>query len=67
MTNKKEYIWMEVDTKNKELPIRVTRTATEMARLAGTTITNVRASASHGEKRGRPSRFVRVCIDKVEE
>lgn len=56
-------VWMEVDTKNKELPICVADSAAALARLCGVTEANVRSSANHHKRTGRPRRFIQVWID----
>ena len=58
-------VWLEVDVKNKELPLRVADSAAELARLCGTTEANVRSQASKA-KHGRSRRkYVNVWIDDV--
>lgn len=55
-------VWMEVDLKNKELPLKIADSAEELAALCGTTVSNVRTTASkskYGRYRGR---YVKVWI-----
>ena len=52
-------VWMEIDLKNKELPIKIADSAAELAKMCGTTVNNVESSASHA-KRGLRKRFIKV-------
>jgi hypothetical protein len=52
---------MEIDLKNKELPIRIADSAAELARLCGTTENNVVSQAGKSRRGGR-HRFVKVWI-----
>ena len=55
-------VWMEVDVKNKELPLRIADSAEELARLCGVTENNVRITAWHQKRTGEPRRFAKVWI-----
>lgn len=54
-------VWMEIDLNNKELPIKIADSAEELARMCGTSRTNVESSASKN-KRGIRTRFCKVWI-----
>lgn len=58
-----QMVWMEVDVKNKELPLKVADTAAELAQMCGTTESTVISTASR-VRRGiyRRGRFVKVWI-----
>jgi len=60
-----QMVWMEVDTKNKELPIRVEDSAAALAKACGVTLNNVKSSAAHAKYDGRRSRFVKVWIGET--
>ena len=61
-------LWMEVDLKNKELPLRISESAAELSRMCGlnprAVSSAVRQSKLHGSKR---CKYVRVEIDDEEE
>lgn len=58
-----EHVYMEVDLKDKELPITITDTAYEMSKITGIPVKNIYACISKvrsGER--KRSRFVRVDL-----
>lgn len=55
-------VWMEVDLKNKELPIRIADTAAELARMSGTTENNVKSAAAQAKYGRSRHRFLKVWI-----
>lgn len=58
-------VWMEVDTKNKELPLKVADSAEELAMMCGTTEGNVRSVASKRRRGTYYGRFVKVWIGDI--
>lgn len=57
-------VWMMIDLKNKELPLKIADSSAELAALCGTTVTNVESAASKS-RRGKRSRYVKVWIADV--
>lgn len=55
-------VWMEVDTKNKELPLKIADSPAELAMMCGTTESNVRSVASKRKRGTYYGRFVKVWI-----
>lgn len=54
-------VWMEVDTKRNELPLRVADSAEELARICGVATVSVESSASR-VRHGGKGRYVKVWI-----
>ena len=54
-------LWMEIDLKNKELPLKVADTAEDLAEACGVTVSTIRSSACRARK-GRRVRYVAVWI-----
>lgn len=60
-------IWMEVTQDEYELPVLIALTASELARKAGTTRTNVSSSACrHKRGKHKRTRFLKVEVDNEE-
>lgn len=57
-------IWMEVDLKNKELPIRVADKARDLARMKGISPTGVTNAYSRARRTGQRCRYVKVEIEE---
>lgn len=57
-----QMVWMEVDVKNKELPLKIADTPKELAEMCGTTEANVRSQASKAKYGRIRRRFVKVWI-----
>ena len=57
-------VWMEIDIKNNELPLKIADSAKELADLCGVKEITVISSASRAKK-GCKSRYVKVWIDGV--
>lgn len=55
-------VWMEVDTRNKEPPLKIADSAAELARMCGATENNVKSSAAHAKYGREKRRFVKVWI-----
>ena len=55
-------VWMEVDVKNKELPLKIADSPGELARMCGTTEANVRSQATKAKYGRVRRRFVKVWI-----
>ena len=60
-------LYMAVDKNEKDLPMFVSESATEVANWAGVTITNMMSAITHAEKRGTRSRFVRIRLEDDDE
>ena len=60
-------IWMEVDLKNKELPLRVADRARDLARMKGIAPTGVTNAYSRARKLGQRCRYVKVEIEEDED
>ena len=60
-------LYMAVDKNEKDLPLFVSESATEVANWAGVTITNMMSAITHAEKRGTRSRFVRIRLEDDDE
>ena len=58
-------VWMEVDTKNKELPLKIADSPEELAMLCGTTVNNVRSQACKRNRGAYMGRFVKVWIGDI--
>ena len=58
-------VWMEIDTKNKELPLKVADSPEELAMMCGTTESNVRSAASKRQRGTYYGRFVKVWIGDI--
>ena len=58
-------VWMEIDHKNKELPVRIADSAKELAQLCGTTENNVRSQASKVKHGVNNCRYIKVWIGDV--
>lgn len=54
-------LWLEIDLRHKELPVRVADSAEELARMAGVSLSTIKASASRG-RHGKRSRYITVWI-----
>lgn len=57
-------IWMEVDLKNKELPIRVADKARDLARMRGIDPKGVTNAYSRAKRMGTRCRYVKVEIEE---
>ena len=55
-------VWMEIDLRNKELPVRIADSAEELARLCGTSAANVRNHASKAKYGRSRRRYIKVWI-----
>lgn len=55
-------VWMEVDVKNKELPLKIADSPGELAMMCGTTEANVRSQATKAKYGRVRRRFVKVWI-----
>lgn len=62
--NLPKMVWMEIDLKNKELPLKVADSSEELAILCGVKETTVKSAASRF-RHGLKSRFVKVWIDGI--
>lgn len=58
-------VWMEVDLKNKELPLKVADSPEELAVMCGTSEGNVRSQASKRKRGVYNGRFVQVWIGDI--
>lgn len=58
-------VWMEIDLKNKELPLKVADSSEELAAMCGTTDGNVRSAASKRKRGDYNGRFVKVWIGDI--
>ena len=58
-------VWMEIDLTNKELPIRIADSAEELARMCGTSTSNVVSQACKAMRGGCRRRYVKVWIDDI--
>ena len=58
-------VWMEVDTKNKELPLKIAVSPEELAMMCGTTEGNVRSQACKRKRGVYNGRFVQVWIGDI--
>ena len=57
-------IWMEVDLKNKELPIKFADTAAELSRMCGLHDRAVAGAIRKAALKNRPCKYVRVEIEE---
>ena len=62
--NLPDMVWMEIDVRHNELPLRIADSAAELARMCGVKEVTVKTQASH-VKHGRPGRYCRVWIGGV--
>lgn len=60
-------LYMAVDKNEKDLPLFVSTSATEVANWAGVSIVNMMSAISHAETRGTRSRFVRIRLEDDDE
>lgn len=60
-------IWMEVDLKNKELPLRVADKARDLARMKGIDPRSVSNAYCRAKRLGEKCRYVKVEIDEEDE
>ena len=61
---KQQYIWMKVTRDKYELPVAVANTASELARIVGTTKNAVVSSVSHLEHGHKKySSYVRIRLE----
>ena len=58
-------VWMEIDTKNKELPLKIADSPEELAMLCGTSANNIRSTASKRRRGVYNGRFVKVWIGDI--
>lgn len=56
-------VWMEVDLKNKELPVKIADCPSELAEMCGLAESTIITTASRSRK--KTQRFVKVWIDGV--
>ena len=56
-------VWMEVDLKKHELPIKIADSPAELAAMCGLAESTIITTASRARK--KPQRFVKVRIDGV--
>ena len=59
-------IWMEVDLKNKELPLRVADSVCELAKLCGVKADTISNFYCRAKRDGRKCRYVRVEVSADE-
>ena len=57
-------VWMEVDINNKEIPIRIADSSSELAFMSGAKESTIVTTASRWRD-GKAKRFVKVWIDGV--
>ena len=55
-------IWMEVDLRNKELPVKIADSAEELARLCGVKSSTVRTAATKGRYGRSRQKYLKVWI-----
>lgn len=59
----KKAVYMLVTSDKYELPLIVTDTMAELARLTGQKRSSVASAISHSKKKGFKSRYIKVIID----
>lgn len=63
---KHRYIWMEIDLRNKELPVAVADTMEELAQMRKTTVRNIKTQMFRAKRRNGRCKYIRVKIEEEE-
>ena len=56
-----EVLWMEIDLKNKEIPLKIADSAEALAAMCGVTVSTIRSSACRARK-GQRGRYISVYV-----
>lgn len=56
------FLWLLVSQDEYELPLAVADSATELARMVGTTQNNISSTITHQAERGAKSKYIKVKV-----